>query len=103
MQRYRDDDLEGRGEPAYSLGEDLKEHRRRSVKPEGHGAIELVERPKRDSRDPVEIAGGQQKYSEWEQDRSGSGEASGPSGGSRHHSIGGALKSTIGSLRRRKE
>lgn len=104
QQEYRDDDLEGRGEPAFSLAKDLRNHSRKSsLSPEGHGAIELVERPKHDNRDPVEIAGGQQKYSEWEQERRNSGEASasGLSGHSR--SISGALKSRLGSLRRRKD
>lgn len=95
-QDYKKDDIEGRGEPAFSLGRDLHEH--------GHGeAIELNERPHGksfDTRDPVEIAGGNQNYAALEEDRVHKARPVSPPHG---HRFSAELKRRIGSLRGKKK
>lgn len=99
-QDYKKEDHEARGEPAFSLGEDLHEHGHG----EGHGeAIELVERPHGkayDSRDPVAIAGGNQNYAAMEEYRAHQARPASPAHSSR---FSGELKRRIGSLRGKKK
>jgi hypothetical protein len=77
----------------------LKEHKLRGDGEHTNEDMELQERSsRRDVRDPVEIAGGQQQYADMaEASASGSG-----AGRSKRKSFGG-LKKRIGSLRRRKD
>lgn len=74
----------------------MKEHRLDEVSGDSSG-IELTERPRKsvDHRDPIDIAGGQQDYADWEH------EARRSDSTSRRVSDG--LKKRIGSLRRKKE
>ncbi|KAI5243474.1 hypothetical protein E4T42_07303 [Aureobasidium subglaciale] len=70
---YDRDDLKGKGEPAFSLDRALKAH---TINEDGEGGIEMSDRPlmsdydkqkdrkNLDSRDPVEIAGGESHYAD---------------------------------------
>jgi len=73
-QDYDRDDVEGQGEPAYSLDRALKKHTIHERDFDGHRGIELSDKPMMsgsrrstdgknlDPRDPVEIAGGDRRY-----------------------------------------
>jgi hypothetical protein len=75
-QEYHKDDLEGVGEPAFSLDRALKAHTIHERDFDGQRGIELSDRPlmsdydkqkdrkKLDERDPVEIAGGSSRYAD---------------------------------------
>jgi len=115
---YAPDDLEGVGEPTYSLDKALREHHIREDDAhvvDGHGAsasgIELREMPTKhnrefDTRDPVEIAGGQDRYVDLQEGLRESGHHN-ASGVGRNESIGKkmgeGLKKRIGSLRRKEK
>lgn len=76
QQDYAKEDLHGQGEPSFSLDRALQAHTIHERDFDGHRGIELSERPlmsnydKRagkdskglDTRDPVEIAGGEDRY-----------------------------------------
>ena len=76
LQDYARDDVEGQGEPSFSLDKALKAHTIHERDFDGHQGIEMSNRPlmssydardsrdrkNLDSRDPVEIAGGEGKY-----------------------------------------
>jgi hypothetical protein len=105
MQEYHPDDIKGKGEPSYSIEKALKEHKihgdRESADRGAYGeasGIELQSNPGGvDSRDPVEIVGGQQSHAELEHRAAGR-----ASGENKRHSLNG-LKKRIGSLRRKKD
>jgi len=75
-EEYHKDDLEGVGEPAFSLDRALKAHTIHERDFDGQRGIELSDRPlmsnydkqkdrkKLDERDPVEIAGGSSRYAD---------------------------------------
>lgn len=102
-QDYHPDDIKGKGEPSYSIEKALKEHKIHGDKEDNadRGAsgeatgIEMQNHPGGtvDSRDPVDIAGGRQRYTDSEH-----GTASTP----KPHALNG-LKKRIGSLRKKKD
>ncbi|KAE9973838.1 hypothetical protein BLS_003388 [Venturia inaequalis] len=103
---YHPDDLKGKGEPSYSIEKALKEHKLlddedradRVARGQASG-IELQDQSPYDARDPVTIAGGQQRYAELEHRSAGrrSGEHKRQSGSFE------GLKKRIGSLGKRKD
>jgi len=100
---YHPDDLKGKGEPSYSIEKALKEHKihgdRERTSNGSYGEVSGIEMQGGpvDSRDSVEMAGGQQAYTDLEHQT-----AAETSGSTKRHSLQG-LKKRIGSLRKKKE
>lgn len=72
-QDYAKEDVHGQGEPSFSLDRALQAHTIHERDFDGHRGIELTERPGKDkktvdTRDPVEIAGGESRYMDMQHD-----------------------------------